>query len=194
MTAAALRLAAHRRLVAAPRRGRLLLQLAYVADKEAEAIWDPYAWPPVRFDSLSSEQRAEYDRLCAHANAMSAEAARLGVRGGVEQAFGEVFAAAAPLMEAAAEREHLVWEVARALEAGAILVAPRCSAGPLGEAVPSGRAAFAVYTDPGGVMINNGKFSVDAAAAAFCGERGAGEETARAALEAWESREEERAA
>ncbi len=187
---AAFRRAAHRRLVADPRRGRLLLQLAYVADKEAEAIWDPYAWPPGRFDSLSPEQRAEYDRLCAHANALAAEAARLGVRGGTEEAFREVFAAAAPLMEAAADREYLVWEVARALEAGAILMAPRCSVGPLGEAVPSGSAAFAVYRDPGGVMINNGRFGADAAAAAFCGERGAGEEAARAALEAWESREE----
>ncbi|XXX79208.1 hypothetical protein WMF30_10580 [Sorangium sp. So ce134] len=191
---AAFRIAAHQHFAHRACRGRLLLQLAYVADAEARAIWDPYAWPPVRWCDLSDEQRAEHDRLCAQGKDLAAEAARLGVRGGADEAFRDVYAAAAPLFEAGAEREHLVWEVARALEAGAILMAPRCSVGPLGEAVPSGRAAFACYVDPGGVMINNGRFSADVAAAAFCGERGAGEEAARAALEGWESREEERAA
>jgi hypothetical protein len=84
------RLSAHRRLVTDPLRGRLLLQAAYVALADADAL-DPYAWPPVH---LSEETRAEIDRLRALSNALAADAARFGVRGGIQEAFGEVFAAA----------------------------------------------------------------------------------------------------
>jgi hypothetical protein len=94
-----IRLSAHRRLVADPRRGRLLLQLAYVAMADADAIWDQFAWPPVRFDSLSEEQRAEIERLRDLSDELGAEAARLGVRGGIQEAFGEVFAAATKRQE-----------------------------------------------------------------------------------------------
>lgn len=86
------RLASHRHFVADPARGRLLLQLAYVADRDADAICDPYAWPPVQ---ITEEQRAEVEHLSDTSTALAAEAARLGVRGGVQEAFGEVFAAAA---------------------------------------------------------------------------------------------------
>ncbi|MGK3995051.1 hypothetical protein [Sorangium sp. So ce1024] len=183
------RLAAHRRLVTDPRRGRLLLQLAFVADKEAEAIWDPYAWPPVRFDALSPEQRAEYDRLQALGAALYADAAKLGVRGGTDEAFRAVFAAAAPLFEAAARRENLAWDVAEALEAGAILSAGDVEVGPV-----SSRRGLPLFEATRGGVALNVSLSAESAAAAFCGERGAGVEAARAALEAWERREEERAA
>jgi hypothetical protein len=99
------RLASHRRLVADPRRGRLLLQAAYVATADADAIWDQYAWPPVSFESLSEEQRAEIDRLRALSDELAADAARLGVRGGIREAFGEVFAAAAK-MDVREQREE----------------------------------------------------------------------------------------
>jgi hypothetical protein len=73
-----IRLAAHRRLAADPRRGRLLLQLAYVADRDAEPLWDEYAWPQVAFTSLPADQRAEIEHLRTTSNALAAEAARLG--------------------------------------------------------------------------------------------------------------------
>jgi hypothetical protein len=178
-----LRLASHRRFVTDPRRGRLLLQLAYVASADERAIHDPYAWPPML---LSEEQRAEVERLRVLGEEICADAARLGVRGGIQEAFGEVFAWAAPRIEAALEREHLVWEVARALEAGAILEAGDVEVAQIGSA-RSGAPLFAAYRD--GEPLTS-VLSADAAAAAFCGERGAGEEAARAALEAWESGEE----
>lgn len=183
-----LRLAAHRHFVADPARGRLLLQLAYVADRDAEALWDQYAWPPVPFASLPEEARAEVDRLRALFDDLAVEAARLGVRGGIQEAFRDVFALAAPRIEAAAEREFLVWEVAQALRSGAVLRASGVTAGPMGED-PSG-SDYAVVRDADGALLNPDKMGESGAAAAFCGERGAGEEAARAALEAWESREE----
>lgn len=85
-----LRLSAHRRLVTDPRRARMLLQVAYVALADADAL-DPYAWPPVQ---LCDKQRVEIDRLRALSNELAADAARRGVRGGIQEAFGEVFAAA----------------------------------------------------------------------------------------------------
>jgi hypothetical protein len=140
----------------------------------------------VSFASLLEEQRAEIDRLRALSNELAADAARLGVRGGIQEAFGEVFAWAAPRIEAALEREHLVWEVARALEAGAVLEAGDVEAAQIGSS-RAGVPLFAAYRD--GEPLTS-VLSADAAAAAFCGERGAGDEAARAALEAWESREE----
>jgi hypothetical protein len=184
------RLSAHRRLVADPRRGRLLLQLAYVATADADALWDAHAWPPVLWTELSDEQRAEIEGLRALGDELAAEAARLGVRGGTDEAFRDVLAWAAPRIEAAVEREHLVWEVARALEEGAVLEAGDVEAAQIGSA-RSGAPLFAAYRD--GEPLTS-VLSADAAAAAFCGERGAGEEAARAALEAWEQKEEERAA
>lgn len=83
------RLSSYRRLVTDPALGRLLLQAAYVALADADAL-DPYTWPPVQ---LSEETRAEIDRLRAISNALAADAARYGVRGGIQEAFGEVFAA-----------------------------------------------------------------------------------------------------
>jgi hypothetical protein len=87
------RLAAHRHLAADLRRGRLLLQAAYVATADADALWNQFAWPQVPWASLSEEQRAEIDRLRALSDELAADAARLGVRGGIQEAFGEVFAA-----------------------------------------------------------------------------------------------------
>jgi hypothetical protein len=181
-----IRLSSHRRLVADPRRGRLLLQAAYVALADADALWDQYAWPPVPFASLSEETRDEIERLRALSDELAADAARFGVRGGIQEAFGEVFAAVGERMAAGADREHLAWEVARALEAGAILVAGGAEVALIG-ASRSGVQLFAAYR---GSEPLNRTLSADAAAAAFCGERGAGEEAARTALEAWESGEE----
>jgi hypothetical protein len=49
----------------------------------------------VTFTSFSEEVRAEIDRLRALSDEIAADAARRGVRGGIQAAFGEAFAAAA---------------------------------------------------------------------------------------------------
>lgn len=190
----AFRRAAHRRLVADPQRGRLLLQLSYLAIAESTALYDPYAYPPVRWDELSPELRAEVEEVEASGRACWKEAARLGVTGGADAAFEPVRAAVRPLLESAADRDQLAWEIARALERGAILLSPTCTVGPLCHAVGRNDGAFAAYRDPGGVMLNEGDTSAEGAAAAFVGERGAGVEHAREALERWEQRRGEEAA
>jgi hypothetical protein len=88
----AFRLAAHRRLVSDPRRGRLMMQLAYLVGAEQDAIWDPYAWPPVAFSSLPAERQADLDHMRWLDGQLCEEARRLGVTGGKDEAFGEVFA------------------------------------------------------------------------------------------------------
>lgn len=183
------RRATHRRLVADPRRGRLLLQLAFVADADADELEQRWAWPPVDWLDLPDETRAEVERLRALSSQLAADAARLGVRGGMDEAFREVHAAVQPMLDTAARRDLLALEVADALEAGATLSAGDVEVGPV-----SSRRGLPIFEATRGGVALNTALSADAAAAAFCGERGAGEDAARAALEAWERQEEERAA
>lgn len=193
---AAFRRSAHRRLVEDPRRGRLLLQLAYLADAEARAIYDPYDWPQRSFTDLSPEQRAEYDEYCRSATACAREAARLGVVSGREAAFRDVFAAAKPLIEAAYARDDLARDVANAIKHGAVLHAGGCRVFRHGER----RTELDQAIGLGIVILDGGEALTDddatdlAAAQVFVGERGAGAVAARAALERWERERGEEAA
>lgn len=81
----AFRRAAHGRL-GHLRRGRLMLQLAYLASAEQNAIWDPYAWPPVSISSLSPTRRKDLEYLRALEARLGAEALRCGVTGGMDEA------------------------------------------------------------------------------------------------------------
>jgi hypothetical protein len=85
------RRSAHARLVDDLSRGRLLMQLAYLAGAEQGAIYDPYAWPPVPFSSLPPERQADVEHLRALDTRLCQEARRLGVTGGKDDAFREVF-------------------------------------------------------------------------------------------------------
>ena len=78
--------AAYRRLVTGPRRARLLVQASYVALADADAIWDPYAWPPVAYDSLPASARADREHLERESEMMFREARALGFRGGKDAA------------------------------------------------------------------------------------------------------------
>lgn len=165
----AFRHAAHRRLVEDPRRGRLLLQLAYVADRDAE-----------RGGCHGAR------RLRALGDELAAAAARLGVTGGVEAAFGEVFARAEELSAPAEAREQLVALAAQALAVGAVLDVAGVTARLCGEVVrPWGVEPLYVVERDGAVVA--GQQDDLGAAACFVGAQGAGEVGAAEALAHWEA-------
>ena len=66
--------------------GKLLAQAAVVAQRDAEAIADPYAWPPRA--PLSRDEQREVDRLRALSNRLSYDAACVGQ---TDQSYAAIF-------------------------------------------------------------------------------------------------------
>ncbi len=69
--------------------GHLLAQLAVVASREAEAITQPYAWPPR--GPLTADEQAGVAHLDALSRRLSAEAEAAGCsRQGTDYLFGNI--------------------------------------------------------------------------------------------------------
>lgn len=129
-------------------RGRLFVELAYLAGAEADALWEPYDHRAARYADLPAETRVERERLERLRRTFGAVADRLGaVDWCLEASLQALEARYAGLSAAIVLRDDTAEGIAEALLAGAIVHAGPCTAG------PHHLALFAVFRDPGGEIV-----------------------------------------